>query len=199
MLFNASIQYATLQDDEKLIEQLYVFLKHYVGKRLIYESYDEVQDCVQETVFHIYTLLKNIDSEELQNINIEKYIYNRAMQYVMIYLRKLKLRRDKLRNYMSDVEYKNQLLQAEEYYQNQPIVYSKLASIVDTYNLSKNHLEIVRALSENMLINLGYLGFHKEVSKEIPGYSTMKKLSYSIVDEYLVSSISEDWTGDEHR
>jgi len=192
MLFKADISGDALLDENKLCEQLYIFLGDYVYKRLTYESTSEKEDCIQDTIMHLLKRYKALTNEQKQNINIEKFFYNRANSHISFYLRKLKIERDAQNKYSSNLI----LLDSVESYLNEEYIDNLcLDKILLKYGLSNDRRNLLKKLSINKLIDLGYNNVVEVVSNEeltrFGPADILNALSYSVVDEYLVESIKE--------
>ena len=106
MLFKASITPKVLQSEDALVEQLYIFLNAYVPSRLKFESRDEIEDCLQETIMYMLKRYHSLNKADIAKINIEAFFYNRANSFVSSYLRKLKNYRKAKDKYISMEVYK---------------------------------------------------------------------------------------------
>jgi hypothetical protein len=190
MLFKASITDRVLESEDALVEQLYIFLKEYVRSRLIYESEDEKEDCVQETIMYMLKRYRQLSKKELKDINMEKFFYNRAHSYISLYLTKLKTERNARKKYLSKAIYaKSFELDGKLEMVNLPV----LKSIISGYNLNKRKAEALLKISENKLNMLGY----SIPSNNITGineeeYNVLDTLGSCVVDEYMIKSIEDD-------
>lgn len=189
MLFKASITDKVLKSEDALVEQLYIFLNEYVHTRLIYESLDEKEDCIQETILYMLKRYRQLSDKELSSINIEKFFYNRAHSFVSLYLTKLKTERTAKRKYMSKAIYAN-MLELEKSLEliNIPV----LKNIVNSFNLSRKKADILMKISENKLNMMGYSIPKSEITgiKE-EEYNVLDKLGTCVIDEYMMKSTKE--------
>lgn len=179
-----------------LVEQLYIFLNDYVPRRLMYESEDEREDCVQETMMYLLKRFRNLEKENIQNINIEKFFYNRANSFISGYIRKLRIEREAKRKYIDYHKYLNSIKQTifeHEEYINENL----LDRIIGMYELNKqNKLELKKIVLQ-MLKLLGY-DVYIEYEVNIEDNQTFKTLSYAIIDEYMIKSLEESDTYEKH-
>ena len=192
MLFKASITPEILKSDEKLCEQLYIFLKEYVPIRLRYESRDEHEDCIQDTMLYLLDRYRMISPEALDGINIEKFFYNRANSYIgTTYQRKLKAYRNANKRLIDDLKMSKLTDEQEELnYINKPL----LKSIIDSYGLPENDVAFLTNLAVMKLIAFGYhdneqLKDSKPISEN--RFEVLKNISFAVVDSYLVEAAKE--------
>jgi hypothetical protein len=189
-------------DEEKeikenlLAEKLYVFLNDYVPKRLMYESDDEREDCVQETMMYLLKRFRKINRYHLETINMEKFFYNRANSFIAGYIRKLKIEKNARKKYIDHQKYLNSIKKDMREYEEY-INESLLNRIIEMYELNKqNKLELKKIVLQ-MLKFLGYdVYLEHEVNTE--DNQTFKTLSYAIIDEYMTKSLEESDTYEKH-
>jgi len=192
MLFKADISGDALTDENKLCEQLYIFLYDYVRRRLTYENSAEIEDCVQDTIMFLISRYRKLTPEQKAHINIEQFFYNRANSRVSFYLRNLKKERGAIREYSNDlVLLGNVESNNNEEYINMPC----LNKVLDKYRLDSNRYKIFKKFVINKLVSLGYNDSVEEITyEELDKYdhnNVLDILSYSAVDEYLVKSVKE--------
>lgn len=190
MLFKSTINKEIVKSEEALVEQLYIFLDEYIPTRLIYEGYDERQDCVQEAIMYLLKRFRALTEEEISTVNLEKFFYNRARSYVSLYLRSLKKSRADTKSYielLKDLgQYATDII---EYYIDETL----LTSIISSYKLSKNSQNILKKIC---IIKLKELGFSTTKSAEDLVYSdreVLVKLSPAVVDEYMIESAARNF------
>jgi hypothetical protein len=207
MLFKANITREILEDEDKLCEQLYIFLKEYVAYRLQYENFSEREDCTQDTILFMLKRFKELTPEELDNINIEKFFYNRARSFISSYVDELVLRKQRVRlmlnrkvpsNFPGNRQYDSEFIdfvidEASDPEKFDYINYVILKEIVSKFSLVEVKSELLIKISEMFLKGLGYKGYDTEVidldEKDPDGI--LKILGYAVVDEYLLKSITE--------
>jgi len=192
MLFRAEITKETLKDENLLVEQLYIFLNHYVSKRLVYESQTEWQDCVQDTIMYILDRYHKLTIEDLEAINIEQFFYNRARQYVSLYLRGLTRRRDTVKRFAEYEKIKGQVASIGYALSIDAVL---LDRILKDYYFDEHKQYIIKCMVINKLVQLGYKDDQILLSQEtIDAYDPtgiLYTISYAITDEYLLASVKE--------
>lgn len=183
MLFKADINEEALKSEDKLCEQLYVFLKEFVPKRLRYESSSEHEDCIQETILYLIKRYRQISPETAKKLNMERFFYNRANSFVSGYLTKLKIERTAFKKYMMFVESEKKKPEKEE-----TVNYKVLTEIIKKYNLSSGMEKVLMWLSEIRLFELGYDIIPQEATENLEEsvLNALYKLSYPVIDEYIV-------------
>lgn len=182
MLFKARITYDTVKDENKLCEQLYIFLNEYVPNRLRYESRDEQEDCIQEAILYALSRLKKVEQARLKKINVEKFFYNITRSFVSGYIDKLKVRRKQKKNYLENKAYIDMMSYEFEEFPD----YNIINSIIDKYNFKEDHKEKLLFTVNKGLIDLGYSV--DQISIDTPVEQVFTDLSYPVIDEYMVKS-----------
>lgn len=196
MLFKADIPNDILikrsEDDnprDRLCEQIYIFLRDYVPTRLIYENGEVREDCIQDTIMYMLERVDALPEEELKDINLEKFLYNRARSYISMYVGKIKSERAFLKRYRAHVEL---LKEYENLKEIEYIDFTLLDSILRRYRLGGKRLEIFKNLAINKLVRLGYNNALIDISDEdLEKYdpnNVLNTISYAVVDEYLVNA-----------
>lgn len=170
-----------------LVEQLYIFLTNYVNARLIYESQATKEDFIQDTILFLLDRFNKLSEEEKETINLERFFYNRAHSFIGERLRRRSTERHNIKTLKEDVFY----LEAIKKSAKQPELIDDylLDKLVDNYKLPKDKTKALKALAINKLIKLGYFGKYTKFEKDYP--ETLDKLSFSIIDEYLLMSVKE--------
>lgn len=197
MLFKASITPKVLQSEDALVEQLYIFLNAYVPSRLKFESRDEIEDCLQETIMYMLKRYHSLNKADIAKINIEAFFYNRANSFVSSYLRKLKNYRKAKDKYISMEVYK---LEIENMHDSfiELIDIAVLHKIVLSYSLKGNMAEDLYMISLARLKDLGY----NAPEVDLDGIASDKReildaLSFAVVDEYMIKSAEAFKEGEE--
>lgn len=191
MLFKATITADMLADENALSEQLYIFLKEYVPTRLKYESSQEREDCVQDSIMYLLKRYRQLDEETKENINLEKFFYNRAHSYLTGYINKLRSFRKSERKYKEQESYMLKIEQLE-YHEPEFVDYEILDPIIQAYKLDEEKEKLLKEFSEERLKNLGYdIPDHevKELDKDT--HQLMLTLSFAVIDEYMINSTKE--------
>lgn len=199
MLYKASITADLLGNEDKLVEQLYIFLRAFVNSKLIYESADDKEDCVQDTILHLLNKLRSLSPKALSNLNLEQYIYNRANSYISsIWLGKLNRYRRRLSkplNELNLLEHNGNLDTDDNYLTIASGMPTQTPSYIDTvllidiieeYKLDSTMEELVYRYAINNLIKLGYTGTINEIDKTENHVKVAEILAYTVVDEYLI-------------
>jgi len=190
MLFKANITPETLQSENALTEQLYIFLNEYVPRRLRYESQEEREDCIQDTVMYLLKRFNGLADGVLQDISIdiEKFFYNRANSYVSIYIRKLQSERNSRKKYIEHEIYQQKIEQ--EYAKELEFVDETiLNAIIAEYKLEKDNEVLLKEITNIKLKILGYaVPEHKPRHVEKPIFDLLTTLSFAVIDEYLIKS-----------
>ena len=216
MLFKASITKQVVVDEDKLVEQLYIFLKEYVSSRLKSETEESKEDCIQEVIMK---MLNRYRKDRLNNIfdssfNYEKYFYNRAMQYVSSYLRTVITDRKKMREWYDEYIHLTKALMSSDisidsttqsmYHANGAgqgsrvdsnvlsdldyLDYSLIVKVSSMYGLSPQEAQQVADLANNKLIEMGYIGVYSQMTDIDP---VLEALSYVVLDRYLMKLTDE--------
>lgn len=197
MLFKASITPKVLQSEDALVEQLYIFLNAYVPSRLKFESRDEIEDCLQETIMYMLKRYHSLNKADIAKINIEAFFYNRANSFVSSYLRKLKNYRKAKDKYISMEVYKLEIENMQDSF-IELIDIAVLHKIVLSYSLKGNMAEDLYTIS---LARLGDLGYNAP-EVDLDGIASDKReildaLSFAVVDEYMIKSAEAFKEGEE--
>lgn len=197
MLFKASITPKVLQSEDALVEQLYIFLNAYVPSRLKFESRDEIEDCLQETIMYMLKRYHSLNKADIAKINIEAFFYNRANSFVSSYLRKLKNYRKAKDKYISMEVYKLEIENMQDSF-IELIDIAVLHKIVLSYSLKGNMAEDLYMIS---LARLGDLGYNAP-EVDLDGIASDKReildaLSFAVVDEYMIKSAEAFKEGEE--
>lgn len=195
MLFNASITSETLKSEEKLCEQLYIFLEEYVPVRLRYESRDEQEDCIQETMLYLLKRYNMLKPADIEGINIEKFFYNRAHSYIgATYQRKLKAYRNANKRLIEDLKLSKLTDEQDEaIYINIKLI----KDIIREYRLPDIESKALLLLATDKLVSLGYHNNISETLGDIPSDKSLeilKSLSFAVVDTYLVDAAKDEVT-----
>lgn len=198
MLFHAKITAETMNDENALCEQLYIFLKSYIPRRLVYENQEEREDCMQDTIMYMLDRYNKLTDREKSSINIEKFFYNRARSYISIYLRGIKRRRELVDKYTKYEEFLISLREGEE----KPYIdKSLLTEIIESYNFTKERMSLAGKLAFNRLVSLGYSDPAQEIDRKklraLDPSDILTTLSYTITDEYLLRAVDD--RGDRYK
>lgn len=188
MLFKANITPETLQSESALTGQLYIFLNDYVPRRLRYESVEEREDCIQDTVMYLLKRFNGLTKEALKDIDIEKFFYNRTNSFISIYIRKMQAERNARKKYI-DYEIREQKIEQEFVKELEFVDEEILNEVIKTFQLDKDLEKLLKAAAEFKLKLLGYdipSPIKMEASEEIIQLVTV--LSFAAVDEYLIKS-----------
>lgn len=188
MLFRAEITEETIESEDKLCEQLYIFLEDFVPKRLKYEISTEREDCVQETILYLLERFRKLEKGSIRGEDIEKFFYNRANSFISGYIRKLKVQRVAEGKYIyNDIQEKSMPKEMPE-----DVDYDILENIIKQYNLTEDNSAILLNVVEQRLLDLGYeVNANREKLKiREESLKAFEDISYSVVDEYLVKSLS---------
>ena len=102
MLFKASINKDVANNPEKLAEQLYIFLSEFVKNKLRYESQDNVQDCIQDTIMYMINRYRKLTDEQKEHLNLERFFYNRANSYTKHWITTKVNSRQKEKDYVGE-------------------------------------------------------------------------------------------------
>jgi DNA-directed RNA polymerase specialized sigma24 family protein len=206
LLFHTEFDNSVIDDENKLCEKLYEFLRDYVNKRLKFENSDSKEDYVQETIMYILNRFNQLTEKEKREINLEKYFYNRANSFIGNKQRQSKKRYKILKKYLEEQTY----LQEQEDQEKEIIDERLLKQIAESYKLNKDQTNILIKLSRNKLVKLGHIGEYSSIEESLREVkispkslvikfgtgdpnNTLEYLSYSVVDEYLLESIKQDY------
>lgn len=194
MLYNVVIDKEIANDRDALVANLYTFLRSYVPKRLIYETLDNKEDCIQDTIIFILnrydelvTELEKEAEDYRDRFNYEKYFYNRARSYISYWIRRINKERKQARDYIDNAIY---LKQYQSEFNYSPIDYTILDKILNEYNLAPETKQNLGRISEAMLVDIGYTSTDKyENNNHEVNETTLEKIAYAVVDEYLIESV----------
>lgn len=193
MLFRANITTEVLQSEETLAEQLYIFLNDYVKARLKFESTTEREDCLQETIMYLLKRYREINSLHLEDINIEKFFYNRANSFISSYLRRLKNDREATLKYVQ-LEIRRIQEMGESSVEDLELVDEKILNeITVAYSLEDIYTKALGQLARKKLKYLGYSVTEEKVldlDKSI--LEKLEALAFAVVDAYLIKSIESE-------
>jgi len=195
MLFQAEITREVLNSKDRLVEQLYVFLNAYVPTRLRYESQEEREDCVQDTIMYLLKRFDNLDDEVLEKINIEKFFYNRAHSFISGYINKIKAERNAKKKYIDNEIYMRKLERTIE----KPIEFiddNILDTIIEGYKLDKEKSVLLKEFSNFRFKRLGY-DVPEPPNRDIDEatFDLLVTLSFAVIDEYMIKSAEERASG----
>lgn len=187
MLYFSHITHDVAKNEDKLVEQLYIFLRNYVPSRIKYEDDQTKDDCIQSTIMFMLKRFNDLKATEQldEDFNYERYFFNRARSYISLWLRNLSKDRKNQREY---IEYYHYLLQPEKTIEHDLIDVQGVYNIIKAYNLTPELEEALNANVISKLIDLGYYAiptFIPNLGKEKNQF--LETLSYVIVDEYLIN------------
>lgn len=198
MLFGSSITADIIRDEDKLVEQFYIFLNSFVGRKLIYEDQQTKQDCIQETIMILLKKARLLTDEQVKNLNLEKYFYNRANSYVSsIFLGKLKRRRKRISSVDSykqlDIQNSSEdilsVMQKHESFKTKRYIREDLLEeIINSFNIEKNLFNIVESMSRQAL---EAVGIASDPDYDIPVDDDLIPLVVAIVDDYILKIITD--------
>lgn len=182
-LFGVHITNEVIENEDKLAEAIYKFLKIFVPKRIRYESTLEQEDCIQDTTMHLLKRFRELDRNELpDDFNYEKFFYNRANSYISYWLRRLVNDRKNIKEYM---EYMYYFTDTHEIKHDNTIDIPLLKSVIAEYNLPKEDALNLLHLVIHKLVVLGYIS---NTQVQIANHNqTLDSLSFAVVDEYLIN------------
>lgn len=186
MLFKSTITYETTLDQEKLSEQLYIFLNDFVPARLRYESRESREDCVQDTIMHLLKRFEKLSQQERTTFNLERWFYNRANSYVSYWLRLKYLDRERMGKYIEHYEYFT-----EQEVEFTEIDHELLVSIIDKYALSYQSRANTIEQAVKQLEKIGFVD-SRELRAEVDEF--VDSIVITIVSEYLVKEVEGDRT-----
>lgn len=171
-----------------LCEQLYIFLNNYVNSRLIYENTATKEDFIQDSILFLLERFSSLSDEEKETINLEKFFFNRARSFIGERLRRRSEAKRKAKELRDDVLYleaTNKATKEAEYVDDY-----LLDKLINKYSLSDSKSKVLRELSVNRLMKLGYSDkYTKFEDDQLEGI--LNKLSLAVVDEYLLLSVKE--------
>ena len=205
MLFKAEITKDTLQDEDLLVEQFYIFLKEFVNVKLKYEAASTKEDCIQDTIMFLLHKARQLSEEQKETINLEKYFYNRANSFISaIWLNRFNNYRNKvvlenslerLAKYpksfnaevmLSKVYYENNQCENGKYYHD-TIDYTILNHIINNYYIPKDLEPLVLQVVEQKLNALGVSGDRYKIGvlpSVLPESTNI--IAHAIIDEYII-------------
>jgi DNA-directed RNA polymerase specialized sigma24 family protein len=186
MLFGAEITTDLAKDTDKLCEQLYIFLRAHINKRLKFESDESREDYVQDTIMYLLEKFNSLTDEQKETLNLERYFFNRANSYIGNRLETAKRQYKTLKHYLYENDPTN-----EAYVSFDPDIVDEavLSKIVSSYKLPEDKAEILKRLSRNSLTFLGYFGELHPIGADEDPTGTLEALSFSVVDEYLLEMV----------
>lgn len=200
MLYGSNITKDIIRDEDKLVEQFYIFLNNFVNRKLIYEDSQTKDDCIQDTVVALLKKARMLTDEQIEKLNLEKYFYNRANSYISsIFLGKLKRHRSRVvsvDSYSSyDLDIKNTsenilsvLQEPEDMTEKRYVRENILDEIIDTFNIDKKLKNVVDSM---VRIELEKVGISADPDSEIEPNKELRPIVIAIVDEYLLKVITK--------
>lgn len=199
MLFGSTITKDIIRDENKLVEQFYVFLNNYINKKLIYENDQTRQDCIQETIMVLLKKARLLTDEQVEKLNLERYFYNRANSYVSsIFLGKLKRHRSRVVSVDSynSLDIKNSsedilsvMREPEDFKTQRYVRENVLERVINSFNLDKKMLAIVDNMARYALESIGIASCPDD---EILSSKELEPLVLAIVDEYILEIITNE-------
>lgn len=192
MLFNVLINEEVVNNKDKLVEKLYIFLHQYVPTRLKYESRENIEDCIQDTIMHMLKRYDKLEEELIKEepnfkktFNFSKYFYNRARSYISYWIRRVNKRRQAEREYLEAAIY---FKTTYEDFDFKPLIdYRLLAEIATGYNLGPIHTDLLLGISEDMLSEIGFEISHKYALDKLTQQTAFLALiANTVIDEYIV-------------
>jgi len=190
MLFKANISTSLISNEDRLVEQLYIFLNEFVKTRMRYESSQTVEDCVQDTVMYLITRSRGLPQQLDKDFNPEQFFYNRANSFVSMWLRRLINTRKQFKKYQGELEYIHKI---ETDSKPMYIDYTLLKSVIDSFLLDIASKDIMQVISIQKLIDLGYTAdLDKAIPEEDFKDKNMDTLTYNVVDKYLLLDINQE-------
>ena len=191
MLFQAEITPEVIDSKDKLVEQLYIFLNDYVPTRLKYESTEEREDCIQDTIMYLLKRFDSLNKEVLKSINIEKFFYNRAQTFVTGYLNKLRSSRNAKKRYIENEIYERKI-EREDPREIELIDDILLDKIIKGYNLDESKSAHLKHLANFRFKLLGYnVSEPANIYIERSTFELLTALSFAVIDEYMIKSAEE--------
>lgn len=203
MLYGVEIPSTLIDDKEELVNRLYTVIRKYVAKKLIHESYENKEDCVQDTIIMLLEKIDSLTADQLKYLNLERWIYNRMNSFVSsIWLGKLNRYRKRIRfvrffevsddvldvdedKLISVTQYKqlNTNLEDEEF----PIDYIILAEIISEYKLTLEDEIEVLTTADKALKSLGFVGLKLEISNTALS-TPLQTIVAAVVDRYVTKT-----------
>ena len=188
MLLKASLTPDIVKSEDALCRELYKFLNDFVPRRLKFESCEEREDCVQETILYILNRFKNHDKPLKTQTDIEKFFYNKANTFISGYISKIKVRRNAARRHIKHT--------IEEFSRSKPPPINTdidlLYSIIDSYHFGDKINSVLMYRVQEIMEILGYdvqpCMLDDELSQLLLLFDS---LSYAIVDQYISRALKE--------
>lgn len=191
-LFKAVITNELARDEDKLVEQLYIFLNEFVRTRLIYEPQENIEDCIQDTIMFILKRYRDLSEEDKDTINLEKYFYNRANSYVSrTWLRKKRIYDRNIKNLLETAQYTYSTTDnfQDIELERESIDLDLLNEILDNLNLSEDITTYLRKRVIYVLIK--DFNYDHEVIPEVTPIKSYDKFIEQIIFEYALKSLKE--------
>jgi len=191
-LFKAVITNELARDEDKLVEQLYIFLNEFVRTRLIYEPQENIEDCIQDTIMFILKRYRDLSEEDKDTLNLEKYFYNRANSYVSrTWLRKKRIYDRNIRDFIETAQYtySNTDNFKDIELERDSIDLDLLNEILDNLNLSEDITTYLRKRVIYVLIK--DFNYDHEVIPEVTPIKSYDKFIEQIIFEYALKSLKE--------
>jgi hypothetical protein len=191
-LFKAVITNELARDEDKLVEQLYIFLNEFVRTRLIYEPQENIEDCIQDTIMFILKRYRDLSEEDKDTLNLEKYFYNRANSYVSrTWLRKKRIYDRNIKNLLETAQYTYSTTDnfQDIELERESIDLDLLNEILDNLNLSEDITTYLRKRVIYVLIK--DFNYDHEVIPEVTPIKSYDKFIEQIIFEYALKSLKE--------
>lgn len=191
-LFKAVITNELARDEDKLVEQLYIFLNEFVRTRLIYEPQENIEDCIQDTIMFILKRYRDLSEEDKDTLNLEKYFYNRANSYVSrTWLRKKRIYDRNIKNLLETAQYTYSTIDnfQDIELERESIDLDLLNEILDNLNLSEDITTYLRKRVIYVLIK--DFNYDHEVIPEVTPIKSYDKFIEQIIFEYALKSLKE--------
>lgn len=191
-LFKAVITNELARDEDKLVEQLYIFLNEFVRTRLIYEPQENIEDCIQDTIMFILKRYRDLSEEDKDTLNLEKYFYNRANSYVSrTWLRKKRIYNRNIKDLLETAQYTYSTTDnfQDIELERESIDLDLLNEILDNLNLSEDITTYLRKRVIYVLIK--DFNYDHEVIPEVTPIKSYDKFIEQIIFEYALKSLKE--------
>jgi len=191
-LFKAVITNELARDEDKLVEQLYIFLNEFVRTRLIYEPQENIEDCIQDTIMFILKRYRDLSEEDKDTLNLEKYFYNRANSYVSrTWLRKKRMYDRNIKDFIETARYTHSNTDnfRDIELERDSIDLDLLNEILDNLNLSEDITTYLRKRVIYVLIK--DFNYDHEVIPEVTPIKSYDKFIEQIIFEYALKSLKE--------
>lgn len=189
MLYNVEITNDIASDENKLCERLYLFLNSYVDSKLRYQDKATREDYIQDTIMYLVKHFRRLTEDQKKEINLERFFYNKANSFIGSKLRRENIKNELLEKYKREVLYIEVMDKASREVEYIDMVL--LNKIIDKYSLSKEKADILKKLSVNKLVILGYYGDFYKIDDSLDPNKIFDSLSYSVADEYLLEIVKE--------